>query len=1175
MKKRIFNKRGMTYVEMLVALAVLALIVVSFTPMLLYSYETLYEAGVKTENVYNSKQEIEEGLAVRNSTRVGNVGMTFVMNTEKLFENINVSGRKVVSSLQDKLETIFYGARARVDIVTPKVVYDDTLTHDVIVQTTGIEFKKVYSYLDYPGNIENLPQDTIVIAAYIPNKNKGASNSTTDDSLVYQSNPATLKIGETNAKKGRIAFTVGGADFTQSPIKIIIYYKNERDILKECADYLYIEPATILFGGTTNNGADYYTTAGIQNKDTSSDSTNQSTIYKLEVMGRTMRTENSSYLKTYYGSPSNKNVIIRDISWVDTDETLGLKPYYVMVGTNGSIYRMYNYTSHTTDIYKLSNGITSRKNDGSYSADNLTPWDNVYQIADGSRVYSSLWSGDSSHVFDFSTWSKSTNYGLDEEEGNDNCWLTAKQELFKAGTSIGGFIPITSDKYINTKYGDEKYNLFGMQAKFSYYFNGYRVGFNYAYQKARNMSYIITEYGAPLRVFGHLKEENDYDGFTRSWYDSSRTVTLGWKKNTSDPNKIAIFTGSSGAGGYAWRHSETVFSSIRFMHFGSYNPNSTSSVDYTLVDFMRTDGEATDDREQARQITNGYDSLHGRESEINITDAVYIPSTDTTTGAMFYVGSVHAYMNVSQKDNINSTANRSLKVDNRAENKDWDELEVVPHAAITDYVVFGNNDGTGTYVHKYSSNTVGRHYVNKNFLGTETGVESSKSWGSGAATADKKAKMGSTSGSALYGNDRRDFYVARSGDSWKSMYMSDVLFTMGYSSNREKVFTNVTYNGIEDRYRSYEPYYFASHYGEGGTDAEGVPSHTPNRATTTDATNRNIYNNDYYNVWFPGEMYNLSKIASKDGVTVAVGYAVAGSAYQWINPSVTSNTSTALGGIYNDGVLAAMIEGTQSEFTNLLYFKDNATFNSTYLTSGYSGSSTYSTAFGTYGTHDRDSVQFTAVDIATESTATSETTENKTYYAYYGDNKGRLFRSIVANASVTRGEQKVDEYGNKYYEMIQSTSLVNYIADTTFAGTVTPPSRMEEIKIGTTPVSTYFSRITAIDAKDDMIVVTGTPQSGVAIGVLVGTRDENNNWTWKRIQFGDFQGLEINASKIVGGYYYFGGSWFFAGVNLETLKNADPGAKLNVVPEQSTNKNDVIYVNISDTIYAMDGREIV
>mgnify|MGYP003301978655 CR=1 FL=1 len=61
-KKLIKNKLGMTYVELLTALALLALIITSFTPMLLSSYETLYTAGEKVQNVYDSKEEIEENL---------------------------------------------------------------------------------------------------------------------------------------------------------------------------------------------------------------------------------------------------------------------------------------------------------------------------------------------------------------------------------------------------------------------------------------------------------------------------------------------------------------------------------------------------------------------------------------------------------------------------------------------------------------------------------------------------------------------------------------------------------------------------------------------------------------------------------------------------------------------------------------------------------------------------------------------------------------------------------------------------------------------------------------------------------------------------------------------------------------------------------------------------------
>ena len=50
----------MTYVELLCALALLSLIVVMFTPMLLSSYDTIYRAGERVEQVYDSKEEIEK-----------------------------------------------------------------------------------------------------------------------------------------------------------------------------------------------------------------------------------------------------------------------------------------------------------------------------------------------------------------------------------------------------------------------------------------------------------------------------------------------------------------------------------------------------------------------------------------------------------------------------------------------------------------------------------------------------------------------------------------------------------------------------------------------------------------------------------------------------------------------------------------------------------------------------------------------------------------------------------------------------------------------------------------------------------------------------------------------------------------------------------------------------------
>ncbi len=1162
MRKRLLNKVGMTYVELLVSLALLSLIVVSFTPMLMYSYNNLYKAGERVETVYNSQQELEEGLAVRSSTKTGTVPMTFVMNAEKLFENMNVSGRKVVSSLQDRFETIFYGVRARIDFLSPDVVYDDSSSHEIVLQTTGLNYNKVTYISQYSGKLEDLPQNEIVFAVYIPNKATGSEGSTTDE-LVYQSAASVdTSLVSFDSIKGRIRFTISGTDFTLSPVKILVYYKNERGILKTLSRYLTIEPPTIIMAGSSWNN-DYYTTAGVEEKDASTDGATQSVRYEFKLEGRTMRTSNSPYLTKYFGSPKNTGSIIRNITWVNNDEAAGVAPYYVMVGTNGAIYRMYNYTSHSTDIYKLSTGQTT---------DNLSPIDNVYDTIEGTKVYSSLWSGDKSHVFDFSTWDRSMNYGLDEEGGNDNCWLTASQRTLPDGTKIkiGPFeITLDADTKVNNNTGDEKYNLFGMRAKFSYYLNGYRVGFSYSYQSARNMSYIITEYGSPLRAFGFLKNESDFKGFTEIWYPSGTYSVISRNDSVSDLNTIVVFDGTTGGGPDGGRHNETAFAPIRYTNLGSYNPNNSATHDYTLVNFMRTDGSATNDREKARQITGDYDSLYGRESEINITDAIYIPSAGSVSGSMFYIGNVHAYMNIMQKDNINSEANVASTIYNRAKNKDWDPGEYAPHGALTDYVVYGNAEGTGTTVHKYSSGTVGEVYVNRSLFGTETGVERSNT--NGVSAAAKQAKMQEGTNYMPTGNDRRHFFVARDVNQWKGMFMSDVLFTMGYSSNREKVYTNITYDGNREYYRSYEHLYFLSHYGVGGVNEDGTPIKVSTRATVGSSTNRNVYNNDYYNVWFPGEMYNLSKVASKDGVTVAVGYAVAGSAYQWINNAQTTNTSTALGGIYNDGVLAAMVEGQESEFTNLLYFKDNNTFNSTYLTNGWPNAD-YKNAFGTYGTHERDSVQFTAVDINTESKAVTDTSQTKKYYAYYGDNKGRLFRSLVATATVSFVGESEEEVTTS-----QTTNLVSFIADTTYdnsASKVTAPSTMEEIKVGGKQLSEYFAKIVTIDAHDDIVVVSGSPKtSSTKNCVVVGVMDDSGVWSWKVVYLGGFAGFPLNASKIVGGYYYSAGDGWAGACSLETLKEVK--AETVLPPREGVSDTDAafIFVDVNDNIYAMDGRE--
>ena len=50
----------MTLTEMLVALTLLMIVIVGTTPVMLSSYDGLYQAGEKTQQSYNAKSEIED-----------------------------------------------------------------------------------------------------------------------------------------------------------------------------------------------------------------------------------------------------------------------------------------------------------------------------------------------------------------------------------------------------------------------------------------------------------------------------------------------------------------------------------------------------------------------------------------------------------------------------------------------------------------------------------------------------------------------------------------------------------------------------------------------------------------------------------------------------------------------------------------------------------------------------------------------------------------------------------------------------------------------------------------------------------------------------------------------------------------------------------------------------------
>ncbi len=1386
-KKIIKSSLGMTYVELITALALLALIITAFTPMLLSSYETLYMAGEKTQDVYNSREEIEEGLARRDSVLNVNFNMDLEVNSDVAFENINVNGRKVISTFQSGLETVFGQIRARLEIISPSTVYDNKTEHDIVLQTYGLEYKRITfgkfsDYYDTTGNpaaLNKLPDDAIHLEVIIPNKSKSQTvgggtsadedaEGTTDDT-VYDDGATRAKIKYYKSKNecvdvpqgnrglavsnttdsGRIKIKivspdqiqVGGDgsetdkpeqikfDFTTSPLKVKVYYINTRGKLRTVSDYLYIDPPTIIAAGEAVGDLDYYTTAGVQEVDTSVDDEHRTSEFRLEVEGRKMRTSNSVYLKnsdsshveakTPVGTPASRGVSIRTVRWIDNDEASGIQPYFVMAGSEGSIYRMYSFTSNSTELYKYAVGKTTTQGTDTFYISRFSGLQNyidrIYNATTGKKIYPAMWSGDFSHIFEYTSSNDRVSYGPSVlNTSGDSSWVTSN-----------------SANLDNAKSGeidDPIYNVFSPMVQFCYYYSGDGTDHDYPGKDFKSLSYILTERGWPLRLAGTIRGDDSkdlYAGYYALWDPSTQIYgSTSSRRAYDDATEIVAFhypypvLGGSNLNLTAMN--DYTFSQVKLKSMGSYFADANMPVSDPNLNYL----SSSDDYQESfnmvklapvvRYNESGYKggflgiggSFHPHEDglvvggnymgdDVEINDVIYIPSTDNKSGENFYIGTVHAYAHVTQTDKVLDYAAKQneshsdkgfdgteyeydcdgkIKTDTVDSGEGgqgiayWNEgggtgsnKQNYPAGSVSDYLILSDQDGRSTYIAMnsgtnawdFAENRVGSDVRQKVYDDFYNNYALKNVVPDNSTTITVNGASGTFYDGTNNVDNQSRFFLPEKDNQWSYLYLGDVYFTLGYSSNRERAYRYLIYDYeakekmVSEGSVSYaaelakgtERLYWRSHYGQdlqtrnesswdknkgtsgfqyidayqGLFSGSSLAAHTLNKAksnangTMVSSAYLNSYNNDLYNVWFPAEMMNYTKVASKDGVTVAVGYNVAGSSYQYADadPSERYNigsyhtTSTALGSIYNDGILAAMVEGQDDSLVNLLYFKDNATFDGTSLTdlnlAQYAEYNDYTTdttdAYGNkltykgYGMHGRRSVDFTAVDIYVEGNKSDETSTAPTtlnYYAYYGDSHGRVFKSLVATGTGT----STDEGGSS------SVKLVSFIKDLTYVGAnvTNVTGQMEEITLNNgKSISSVFSEITTIDVKDELIMITGVPQSGALEKIVVGYKDaDKGTWTWKAVTNCGFS-ESINDATIVGGYYYLvgernNGKGFVAGVSIDTLKNAAMSAATEPtlhtmstsdqsIGSKSTVKSDLLWVETPYPLYAIAGRD--
>ncbi len=1168
--KLLFNKVGMTYVELICALALLSLVVVMFTPMLLSSYDTLYKAGEKVEDIYQSKEEMESELATRHSTSVINFNLKFVNsiadNATVLFDNLNVKGRRIVSTYQQDFETAFGMIRPRIEIITPNLVYDDKSNHDITIQTMGLEYKKV-SFGNVAVTENSLPNDQIHIKAILPNKavaNEDDTNisNNTQDETVYELNGynATINLYSADGKgfltsnpttdltnnvnKGQISFNLSGTadrslDFTYSPVKIVIYYKNNRGKLMTVSDYLYIDPPTMVFAGETDGQYDYYTSAGVEyldlsTKDPVTGDKIEAGEYVLNFEGRKMRVDNSGFLTDADTLKSTGNTI-NTVTWVAGDENKSLKPYYVMAGTNGTVYRMYNYAGKKDSL----KNIMGAKNDVTNTIDK------TFILTDGARVSPSFWSGEMSDQYYFRTEEEGMGYGATDDNTKD-CSR------------------------------ESQYDIISKKLKYLMMFSGGRTGYYYRTQASRRISYVLTEAGnQSFRIAGKKDKEEQFAGYTGFWEPTDQRVTFDVDRkklviNTTDERPVYLYSGNIAlVGGSTMHHYEKHLGYLSAFAYTSIDPYGT--LDGTLQDqffnqgyFWANDNDAHFDG-VAGTITNYLQTDYA--NRVNISSAVYLPGSGSRgQGQVIYFGSVPAFTIIRQSSDIE-----------KGETKVYNNDKVVPSRS-TAYFLW-NEGENGTRVFRHA----------RNDWNDVVDCHTAMKWGSGVQYIDDRPV--------------KEFFTKGNDNITYSYSLKDVDFTFGYCSRWRMTAGDVTHNGAIEETKSYEKYYKASRT-EADYD-ERIPG----------SINGGSEDNMYYNVWFPGEHYTLTHTVTCDEVTVAVGYTISGSTFMEESSQASGYYGTALGSVYNDAVLAAYV----SEEAGGAIFKDGD--NGVELTGKGEQNSIFqnllyykSPKFIDRDLHSRQSVRFTAVGMYTSTDAMNESVSgtqsvNKNYVAIYGDSLGNAYYSIIANSTVTgkyvdkkdeNGNVVKDEEGNTVQEWVGTESGVRLRSEE--AGNALKARALDDkgvvqnndmipILVGGQPLSTYFTEITTVVAEEGLVVISGKPRGG-DYGkemLVVCYADENGNYSFKMVENSAFTGY-INDAKIIGNYLYFvggdsNGGWCAAIAKEELVKLAKESKDSSLRTDwaeiepsttdngsTTTDPSKLIYFQTPSILNAFDGR---
>jgi len=89
------NKKGFTLVELIISIAIISILVVSFLPLFSTSFKWIADAGRKSDALFNSQDVSEEKILQGADTNSDNLNFNFTYSDGSGSVNVNMDGEYV------------------------------------------------------------------------------------------------------------------------------------------------------------------------------------------------------------------------------------------------------------------------------------------------------------------------------------------------------------------------------------------------------------------------------------------------------------------------------------------------------------------------------------------------------------------------------------------------------------------------------------------------------------------------------------------------------------------------------------------------------------------------------------------------------------------------------------------------------------------------------------------------------------------------------------------------------------------------------------------------------------------------------------------------------------------------------------------------------------------------